>query len=402
MKILLLLIVFITGLVKGWSQIPQFINYQAVARYNNSNLPIPHQPVTVNFKIREGGVLGRVLFNESHVDTTDDCGLFNLKIGAKQLTDFKKIDWSTGAKFLEVNINGVVSGISELSSNPYAFYSSFAESAKSSLDWKNVGDTILYSKDKKIGIGITNPIAPLDINNYMRIKSDNTGPTRIRFDASSATDDHWVTSFDEKGNRIWALNFADRLKANRFGLFSDNTKTYVFNIATDGNVGIKTDPVPAYSLSVKGDINIEGSGSVSCLTIKGGCDWYEEANSAETILPGYVAVIDPGAGYNAVKTSSKPYDKMVTGVVSGAGGINSGIGLQQQGVLEGNTKIAMGGKVKVYVIGEVRPGDLITSSNRNGYAMAVKNRKKAFGAVLGKALSAPDKEGLVLMQVMMN
>ena len=70
---------------------PQTINYQAVARYTNSNLPIPHQPITVNFKIRQGGILGTVLFTENHSDTTDDCGLFNLKIGAPKIRQHLKI-----------------------------------------------------------------------------------------------------------------------------------------------------------------------------------------------------------------------------------------------------------------------------------------------------------------------
>jgi len=91
----------------------------------------------------------------------------------------------------------------------------------------------------------------------------------------------------------------------------------------------------------------------------------------------------------------------VTGVVSGAGGIQPGIGLTQEGIFQGNTKVALGGKVKVKVVGKVQPGDLLTSSSTPGCAMAVKNRRKAFGAVIGKALAAPDAEGLVLMLVMM-
>lgn len=402
MRVFFLFVLLFSSVVKSSAQAPQFINYQAVARYTNSNLPIPHQPVIVNFKIREGGVLGRVLFNENHSDTTDDCGLFNLRIGSIQTAAFKQIDWSTGGKFLEVNINGVVTGISELSSTPYSLYALYAESAKSSLDWKNIGDSILFATGKKIGINNKTPQAQLDLTGYMRIKGDNTNPTKFQMDAYSKDGDNWITSFDEAAHPLWILNFAYRAENNMFGLFSEKIQDYVWNVSTDGNVGIKTRPSASYALSVNGEMKVNGSASVECLTIRGGCDWYEEANATAPIPAGYVAAVDPVGAINSVKVSSHAYDKMVTGVVSGAGGVNPGIGLQQQGVLEGNTKIAMGGKVKVYVTGLVQPGDLLTSSNQPGFAMAVKNRKKAFGAVLGKALSIPDTDGLVLMQVMMH
>ncbi len=383
---------------KSNAQIPAFINYQAVARYTNSNIPLPHRPVSVNFRIRQGGVLGRIVFEETQVDTTDDCGLFNMKIGSIQAAAFKQIDWSTGSKFLEVNVNGAVTGISELSNTPYAFY---ADYSKSSLDWKNIGDTVLYSAGKRIGIGTTNPTTALQVNGILRVAGDATSSVKMDIAAHAPDDNNWITSSDESGNLLWILNMADRNLGNRFGLFSQKARAYVFNATTDGNIGIKTDASASYALSVNGEMNVNGGGSVNCLTIKGGCDWYEEAKAVETIEPGQVVTIDAGGSMNTVKRSTVAYDRLVTGVVSGAGGINPGIGLQQAGMLEGNTKIAMGGKVKVYVTGRVAPGDLLTSSARPGYAMAVKNRRKAFGAVLGKALSLPDKDGLVLMQVMM-
>ena len=52
--------------------------------------------------------------------------------------------------------------------------------------------------------------------------------------------------------------------------------------------------------------------------------------------------------------------------------------MQQDGVLEGNTKIAMGGKVKVYVTGIVKPGDLLTSSNQPGLCNGSKKQEKSF------------------------
>ena len=97
--------------------------------------------------------------------------------------------------------------------------------------------------------------------------------------------------------------------------------------------------------------------------------------------------------------STKAYDRTVLGVVSGAGGVSAGMELQQEGLLEGNTSFAIAGRVYVKVTGKVQPGDLLTSSNVPGHAMKSKNRKKERGAVIGKALSFPNEEGLVLMLV---
>jgi len=400
-KLHLFILLFIPGL-KSMSQAPQFINYQAIARYTNSSIPIPHQTIAVNFKIRQGTATGNILFEEDQSTTTDDYGLFNLKIGYVKAASFKQINWSTGSKFLEVKINGNVTGVSELSSTPYSFYADvagYANIARSSLDWKNVGDTILYSTGKRIGIGTANPEAPLDINGSIRIKGE-TSSTRIRLDAHHADADNWITSFDENGNRLWILNLADRSVGNRFGLYSQKAGSHVFNITTDGNVGIKTNASSSYALSVKGEVYIDESASVKVLKVRGGNDVYEIWNANETILPGYVVIMDTNRPVNSIKLSTKAYDRCIVGVVSGAGTVRPGIGLTQEGVLDGNTQIACLGRVNVYVTGPVQPGDLLTSSDTPGHAMAIKKKRVENGVVLGKALSKPDSDGLVLMQVM--
>ena len=45
--------------------------------------------------------------------------------------------------------------------------------------------------------------------------------------------------------------------------------------------------------------------------------------------------------------SDQPYDTRVAGVVSGANGVNPGIQMQQQGVLEGGKNVALTGRVYV-------------------------------------------------------
>ena len=48
--------------------------------------------------------------------------------------------------------------------------------------------------------------------------------------------------------------------------------------------------------------------------------------------------------------------------------------------------------------GKIMPGDVLTTSSKPGFAMKVKNKDKAVGAVIGKAMSE-DHNGTVLVLV---
>jgi len=66
--------------------------------------------------------------------------------------------------------------------------------------------------------------------------------------------------------------------------------------------------------------------------------------------------------------------------------------------------VALAGRVYCNVdasYGEVNPGDLLTTSPSSGYAMVVKDHKKAQGAILGKAMEKLSKgeKGQILVLV---
>ncbi len=161
-------------------------------------------------------------------------------------------------------------------------------------------------------------------------------------------------------------------------------------VGANGNVGIGTTN-PTEKLEVNGRIKTK------ILEITG-ADIIEKANATEPLLPGEVVVWDISK-HNTVRKSTKSYDPLGFGVVSGADGIPHGIELTAPGILDGNVNVAIAGRVKVKVTGKVAPGDLLTTSNVPGCAMKSKNRRKECGAILGKALSTPDENGLVLMLV---
>ncbi len=120
-------------------------------------------------------------------------------------------------------------------------------------------------------------------------------------------------------------------------------------------------------------------------------------------VAGMVVSIDP-ANPGKLVVSRKAYDRTVAGIISGAGGINSGMVMGQEGsIVDGAEAVALTGRVYVKADATkraIRPGDLLTTSDIAGHAMKVVNHTKAQGAIIGKAMTGLDKgTGLVLVLV---
>src|SRR5688572_10765039 len=84
------------------SQIPQGINYQAVAR-NSSNGVLAIQGVRVKISIIDSIPSGVIQYSETHTVTTNQFGLFNIVIGTGNVVSgtFTSITWPTGNKFIK-------------------------------------------------------------------------------------------------------------------------------------------------------------------------------------------------------------------------------------------------------------------------------------------------------------
>jgi len=129
----ILSILFISAIVLGnpaFGQIPQAINYQGIARTGNGSLLV-NQNLNLQISILTGGENGTLEFQEKHVTTTNQFGLFNLKIGTGTpvQSTLSAIQWGAGEKWVKVefDLTGtgsyVVIGQSQLLSVPYALYS---------------------------------------------------------------------------------------------------------------------------------------------------------------------------------------------------------------------------------------------------------------------------------------
>jgi len=98
-----------------------------------------------------------------------------------------------------------------------------------------------------------------------------------------------------------------------------------------------------------------------------------------------------------------PYGKGVIDIVSGAGGINPGLTLRQEGVMEAGQLVALTGKVYALATaanGPIKPGDRLTTSAVLGHCMKATDSSLCDGAVIGKAMSSLETgEGLVLVLV---
>jgi hypothetical protein len=122
-------------------------------------------------------------------------------------------------------------------------------------------------------------------------------------------------------------------------------------------------------------------------------------SSAEAVVPGSVMSIDPDRP-GALRVASRPYDRRVAGVVSGARDYRPGITLNAGSTDPGRVTVTLTGTVYCLVTsanGPVRAGDLLTSSAEPGHAMRAGDTDAARGAILGKALEdLRGERGLVL------
>jgi hypothetical protein len=154
--------------------------------------------------------------------------------------------------------------------------------------------------------------------------------------------------------------------------------------------------------------NSTGRVQVKVLEILGGADLSEQfdvrgVNEHLQPSPGMVVSIDRNKPGHLV-ISDKAYDKRVAGIISGAGGVNPGMLMGQEGSAANGTRpVALTGRVYCWADasnGPIEPGDLLTTSGTFGHAMKVTDHTKAQGAVIGKAMTGLDSgKGLVLVLV---
>ncbi|HRZ76182.1 MAG TPA: tail fiber domain-containing protein [Bacteroidales bacterium] len=243
----LILGVCIAGLQQQlMAQVPQGINYQAVAR-NNASAPIPNASINVRFTITDA--TAAELYKETHTVTTSPMGLFNAVIGGGSVVTgiFSVIPWLSGPHYLKVELdpdgNGYqLLGTTPFQSVPYALVAGTA--ANSGSLWTASGNDIYYNTGI-VGIGTATP------NNQTKLHVDNgkvlfgaSGgqlPARLTLNAESAEELvrgrlNGISVFSIEGNGDFGIGTVSpqgRLDI-RFGSSS------LLMVDTNGRIGMGT------------------------------------------------------------------------------------------------------------------------------------------------------------------
>lgn len=261
--------------------------------------------------------------------------------------------------------------------------------------WLQNGSNV-YFNSGNLGLGTSLP------NTNLEIRKNGTASLRLRSTASSGE-----STLDLVGaagsaltpNTVGRLRFydaaLDELGSIEYGdggfapgLYLRAGGSTRLTVSPAGRVGIGT-TAPQDTLHVAGTTRTE------VLRITGGSDLAERFDVApaggQEPAPGLVVAIDP-ENPGKLKLSTRAYDRTVAGVISGAGGVNSGLVMgQTDSLADGAQAVALTGRVYVRAVAgsqSIEPGDLLTSSDLPGHAMEVLDFARAGGAILGKAMTA--------------
>ena len=118
------------------AQTPNAINYQGVVRDGNGQL-LTNTALSAQFTIKQNGPAGSTVYRETHSITTNDYGLFTLKVGGGTVDQgsFSSIDWGNGVYYLKVEadpdggLNFVSLSTTQLLSVPYALHAKTVDNA---------------------------------------------------------------------------------------------------------------------------------------------------------------------------------------------------------------------------------------------------------------------------------
>ena len=149
--------------------------------------------------------------------------------------------------------------------------------------------------------------------------------------------------------------------------------------------------------------------------IPGGADMAERINVSEPVEPGDIVELDPNMPGYYRKARGK--SQLIAGIITTEPGFILGNNSVEMDAASASvdvetSKIKISNRAMLVLMGRVpvkattengliRPGDLLTISNKPGYAMRCAEAKGCDGAIIGKALQGLEKgEGMIMVLVM--
>jgi hypothetical protein len=365
---------------------PSMVNYQGTLTDGTGNPLMGTHELTFNIYAYETG--GDPLWTETHREVLLNMGIFNVMLGQWEslLPDLFEGSW----RWIGISVDEGAEMIPRMrmTSVPWALRAAVADSAATSgsadTDWILSGDNMYSGVSGNVGIGRTVPTEMLHLDTH-----NTGGGIKINYGTNYG---NLYGEFKQMGSGGLVIN------SNAGGTWADisfqtNSTTKMF-LDSYGRLGIgTTSPTRA--------LHVEGEAQVDVLHIMG-ADVAEKFPVDEMLEPGTVVAIDDQSEGRLCR-SRQAYDRKVAGVVSGAGDLPTGAvlgNLPDQGLV---SPIALSGRVWVHCDASDHPihlGDMLTTSDRPGYAMKASDSSRSHGAIIGKAMTSLDEgQGLVLVLV---
>lgn len=143
-------------------------------------------------------------------------------------------------------------------------------------------------------------------------------------------------------------------------------------------------------VAITGTLTVQGDVVLPLIVTGGGdCAEFFGVSSGDALSPGDVTVL---TGDGTIRKSDRRCDPRVAGVVAGAGDYQPGVLLDSSVARDASrVPISLIGKVFCRVDASSRPiqiGDLLTTADTPGHAMAVGTDMRTDGTVIGKAMGA--------------
>lgn len=168
------------------AQVPGGINYQAMA-LDSAGSPLQNQSIRLRFGVVELNSVNTPIFQETHLTTTDNNGIFALQIGqgSALINTIDSVHWENSPVFLKVEMdktggtNYSLIGLTEFFTVPYAFRAAYGadEDADPTNEIQNLslqGQNLSISGGNTLNLGAG--LYQLDVNRTLFADDrDNTG-----------------------------------------------------------------------------------------------------------------------------------------------------------------------------------------------------------------------------------